>query len=86
MRSVTFSLSPTLDAAEAENALDRLARLDGIASARRLRPGSKSSTVRRMGFAYVDDDADIEKLVKDLLGWPELQGVGIPAERGLARP
>jgi hypothetical protein len=84
MRSIVFNVRPEVGNEERTSLLDRLGRLPGIHRAAALSPNSKSAVARRMCYAYVNNDADIETVRDQIARLPEVESADVPAQRGLA--
>ncbi len=83
MRSIVFNLRPETDSEKQGEVLSRLSRLPGVARVGSLSPHSRDPELRRMCFAYVTDDADLEGLLAQVRRQPEVQQASLPAERRL---
>jgi hypothetical protein len=84
MRSIFFNVRPHVGHEGQQSLLQRLADLPGVDRAVALSPHAKNPVTRRMYYAYVDDDADIERVRQQIAGQPEVESADLPAERGLA--
>ena len=85
MRSIVFSLRPGTAADKQDALLARLHKLPGIVHANSLSPQAKNPDVRRMCFAHVADDADVEQVLAQVRQEPEVEQASLPAERRLIR-
>lgn len=85
MRSLTFSFKPEVSQQLQENALAEINSIEGIHLARLLKPDAKDPEVRRMGFVYVKDEADIENIRNQLAGLEVLNDPTDPTARQLIR-
>jgi hypothetical protein len=83
MRSIVFNVRPEASGEKQETLLARLGRLPGIARIGCLSPHSKDPILRRMCFAQVADDADVENLLAEVRLQPEVEQASLPAERKL---
>ncbi len=83
MRSIVFNTRPEVGGEERAALLARLGRLPGVHRAAALSPNSKSPATRRMCYAYVNDDADIESVRDQIARLPEVESADLPAERRL---
>jgi hypothetical protein len=85
MRSIVFNVRPEVAHDEQASLLKRLGRLPGIHRAAALSPNSKSAVTRRMCYAYVNDNADIQAVRDEIARLPEIESADLPAERRLAQ-
>jgi hypothetical protein len=83
VRSIFFNVRPDVGQDSQETLLKRLTGLTGVQKAAALRPNSKNAAVRRMYYAQVNDDADIESLREAIASSPEVESADLPAQRGL---
>ena len=83
MRSVMFNFAPQVPAQQQEEVLRQIGAWDSISKTARLSPGARHPDVLRMGYAYVEDDADIDSVVQRLSALPEIESAHVPAERRL---
>ena len=85
MRSVMFNFRPEVSHDEQDALLERIGGWETINKASRLKPDAKKSVLQRMAYAYVENDADIEKIVERLTDQPEIESASAPTARGLVR-
>jgi hypothetical protein len=85
MRSIMFSMRPGIEADKQDALLARLKTLPGIAHASSLSPQAKNPDVRRMCFAHVADDANVDEVLAQVRREPEVEQANLPAERRLIR-
>jgi hypothetical protein len=83
MRAISFNLRAIVDNQQRQRLFESLERLAGIRQAAALRPGSSNAEVRRMCYARVSDDADIESLRQQIAAQPEVESASLPATREL---
>jgi hypothetical protein len=83
MRSITFRLDKRLSHTQQDVALERVRKVPGVSQAESLVPASTDSGLRRLGYAYVDDDVAIENVLKHVESLPEVEDASLPAQRGL---
>jgi hypothetical protein len=83
MRSVMFNFRPGVKLERQEAVLAQIGAWDEISKAVRLKPDAKSLEILRMCYAYVDDNADIEAIVKRLSALPEVESAFLPEARRL---
>jgi hypothetical protein len=84
MRSILFNVRPELAEKERDTLLEKVKRVPGVNSAAPLSPKANSAGTRRMHFAYVADDADINAVLGQISAQPEVESASLPAERRLA--
>jgi hypothetical protein len=72
-------LSPEQQAAT----LARINTWAGVSRAACLKPEAKDPDVRRLCYAYVEDDADVAAIADRLAQLPEVESASVPAERRL---
>lgn len=85
MRSVMFNFRPDVPRDEQDAALARISDWSAINKASRLKPEAKNPLLQRMAYAYLEDDADIEKVVERLNDLPEIESASAPTSRHLIR-
>jgi hypothetical protein len=85
MRSISFNVRPGVGKEEQAALFHRLSQIPGIHRAAPLSPNSKNPAVRRMGYAYVTDDANIDALCREIAQCPEIESASVPADRYLAQ-
>jgi len=85
MRSVMFNFHPAVSPDEQDALLERIGNWETINKATRLKPDAKKPILQRMAYAYVEDDADIEKIVERLNDLPEIESASAPTSRRLIR-
>jgi hypothetical protein len=83
MRSIVFNVRPSISDEERNALLTRVAEFVGVRQAAALRPNAKHDVTRRMCYARVSDEADLEGLKTRIAALPEVESADIPAERGL---
>ncbi|MGD9647153.1 MAG: hypothetical protein AB7U73_15690 [Pirellulales bacterium] len=83
MRAITFNLRPVVDTEDRQRLFNSLSELKGIKKTAALRPGSSNAAVRRICYAQVSDDADIESLRDAIAARPEVESASVPATREL---
>lgn len=83
MRSIVFNVRPEIGREEQASLLTRLDRLPGIHRAAALSPHSNNAVARRMCYAYVNDNADIQAVRDQIAGLPKVESADLPAERRL---
>ncbi len=82
-RSITFRLDKGLSQSQMDAAIERVRELPGVSQAESLVPSSTDPALRRLGYAYVDDDAAIEGVLKHVESLSEVEDASLPAQRGL---
>jgi len=80
-----FNFRPEVSRDEQDALLERIGGWETINKASRLKPDAKKSVLQRMAYAYVENDADIEKIVERLTDQPEIESASAPTARGLVR-
>ncbi len=85
MRSVMFNFRPEVSRDEQDAALERISGWQAISKASRLKPDTQKPVLQRMAYAYVEDDADIEKIVERLNALTEIESASAPTLRHLIR-
>jgi hypothetical protein len=83
MRSITFRLNAKLSTEQQDTALEKVCRVPGVSRAESLFPECNDASLRRLGYAYVNDDAPIERVLKDIESLREVEDASLPAERSL---
>lgn len=83
MRSVMFNFRPDVSPERQDAVLVQIETWDGISKTAHLKPDTKHADVRRMCYAYVDNNTDVEVLRERLSALPEIESAFIPAERRL---
>jgi hypothetical protein len=83
MRSIVFSVKPEVTAAAQESLLKGLNMTPGIHRASCLNAKAKDASIRRMCFAEVEEDADVQALLTRIQSMSEVEEAGLPAQRGL---
>ena len=85
MRSVTFTIAANVSAEKQQELLGRVRTWDGVKSAGTIAPAmAGDDEVRRMCFAYLDDQTPADAVVRRLNALPEVAAAEVPAERGLS--
>ncbi len=85
MRSIMFSMRPGTDADKQDALIARLHKVPGIVRASSLSPQAKNPDLRRMCFAHVADDANVDEVLAQVRREPEVEQASLPAERRLIR-
>lgn len=83
MRSITFKFKSDVPAKRQGAILARINSWKAVRKAGPLNPEAKHPLARRLSYAYVEDDADIDTLVDRLSKIPDIESASIPAERHL---
>jgi hypothetical protein len=83
MRSITLVLQSQADAEEQEEILERVRGLAGICQAQSFSPHSKVPSVRRLCYATVEDDADLDTLLSRVSSLTGVEKAELPADRRL---
>jgi hypothetical protein len=81
MRSITFRLHQKLSPEQQDTATEKVCRVPGVNRAELFFPDSKDASLRRLGYVYVNDDAPIDRVLKELESLPEVEDASLPAER-----
>ncbi len=69
---------------EQQNAvLERINRWKDISKATRLKADTKNKDLLRLAYAYIEDDADADDIIKRLTEIPEIESASLPARRKL---
>jgi len=84
MRSIIFNFKPEVPSATQENLLKGLNTLPGIHRASCLNAKAKDASLRRMCFAEIKEDADLQALLTRIRSMGEVEEAGLPAQRGLS--
>lgn len=83
MQSILFNVRPGLERERRQRFLHELEDLPEVRKVVALDPESPSEIVRRMCYAQVTDEADIQSLLRQIRDQPEVESVEVPAQRGL---
>lgn len=83
MRSITFKLRPEYEPEAIPSFFSQLENRAEIAKAGAFQPKSKSKVVRRLCYAYVNDEADLDAVAQFVGRLPEVEVAEVPEERRL---
>lgn len=83
MTSIFFNMRSGVAPAQSQALLDELRRRPEVSDAAALRPGSKNEVVQRMFYAQVNENADVDAVLRHLNTRPEVESANAPAERHL---
>jgi hypothetical protein len=83
MRSVQFTFKPTADDDARAARLKEIGAWPGIERVGQIDAKSRSDTIKRMAFAYLDDKADADDVVRQLRSLPEIASASLPTRRRL---
>ena len=84
MRSVMFNFRAEVAPEQQTAILDQIEAWHGVSKTGCLKPDAKSLEIRRMCYAYLEDSANVEAVVKRLSALSEVESAFIPAERRLS--
>jgi hypothetical protein len=84
MRSVTFSFRPEIPEEKRDEVLEAIARWSAVASASLLKPDAKNELTKLMAYAHLEEDADIDAIVRKIASLPEVDNASMPPPRKLA--
>lgn len=84
MQLVSFSFRSEVTAEQQTAVLDRIGQWDSVVGVMPLKSGAKHPSIRRMFYAYVNDEADVAATVDQLSSLPEVGSAAVPAKRYLA--
>jgi hypothetical protein len=84
MRSILFNVKPEVTSAGQERLFNRLKAIPGIHRTSCLHAKARDAALRRMCFAEVKEEADIQALLTQIRALPEVEEAGLPAQRGLS--
>jgi len=84
VKAVTFTFAPATPADAQERALDAIREWAEVERAGRVKPETKNPFLRRLGYAYVKDEDDAEKVARRLAALPEVASADVPPARTLA--
>ena len=85
MRSVTFNFRPEVPQRRQDELLEGISGWDAVHGASRVNPTATVPLLKRMAFAYLEDSADVELVVRRLRELPEIESADSPPERRLIR-
>ena len=69
---------------EQQNAiLEKINRWKDVSKATRLKADTKNKDLLRLAYAYIEDDADADDIIKLLSEIPEIESASLPARRKL---
>lgn len=83
MRSVMFNFRSSVLPEQQETILATIDRWRSVRKVGHLKPEAKHPLLRRMCFAYVEDNANIEAFIERLGKIPAIETVSIPPMRHL---
>jgi hypothetical protein len=83
MQSVTFVFRPGLTSTQQESILDKVGAWKSVHKATRLNAASHHPDISRMAYAYINEEAEAENVVKQLSEMPEIESASLPAKRSL---
>lgn len=85
MRSVAFTFEEETLPEQRQAVMDQITQWSAVHLTSFLKPGAKSSVVRRMAHVYLNESADAEEVMKQLAAVPEIEttSISVPAERRL---
>jgi hypothetical protein len=84
MRSIVFQFRPETTPEKQDAALTTIRGLPAVRSAAPLAAGARNADIRLMGYAYVEDAADIQEIVRSISELPEVESASVPAARRLS--
>lgn len=83
MRTVMFTFRPEVPLERQEALLTQIGTWEGIHKVGPIKPEATRAEIRRMCYAYVEDSANIERIVERFAKLPEIESAFLPAERRL---
>lgn len=83
MRSISIKFQSDVSPEKRKAVLEKINGWKSIKEAGQLMPGSQSTSVQRMAYAYLDDDSEIEDVSKELEAIPEIETAPAAPERHL---
>lgn len=86
MRSIPITFHPDVPPERQKAVLEEVNNWNSIEAAGQLMPDAENDEIRRMAYAYVSDDAEIEAVSKQLEAVPEIEAAAPPPERRLISP
>jgi hypothetical protein len=81
MNELMFNFKSTVPMADQQALLTRIKRWEGIKMVGQLKPDAKRASTRRICYAYLDDQVDIQVMKTRLAALTEIESVEIPPAR-----
>jgi len=80
---IMFSFQPDLAPDQSASLLQFVQALDVVVIAGQLAPEATNPTTRRMHYAYLTQEADLDALIGKLQAMAEIETAFVPSESGL---
>jgi hypothetical protein len=85
MQAITFLFRNGLTSEQQDFILKQVGTWKSIYKAMRLNPASHHPDISRMAYAYINEDMEAERVVKQLSELPDIESASLPAKRTLKR-
>lgn len=86
MASITFTFTAESSDEERKRVLEMLRQWQNVRAAGAINARSKSAALRRLAYAEVDADTDLDTLSAKINALAEVESAAVPPQRSLIRP